>query len=95
MKTTYRHWTEKTVQIDDIDKFYINMLMAGARKADKYWHKCLETGKPYCYGRGNVYLNLYYAEQNWFKMQKTWVPNQVWEIPNLIFQKLLKLKGIL
>ena len=95
MKTTYKTLMEKTILVDDVDKFYIAMLMARAKRADKYWHECIKTKEPYCYGRSNVYLNLYYAESGWFKMHHTWIPNGVWKVPNLAFQKLLKLKGIL
>jgi len=70
---------------------YLKFILEGAAKADKYWLDCQETGEPYCYGRNDVYLNLYYAEtgNRWQVYQKTIIPKEVWDIPNIAYAKLI------
>lgn len=75
---------------------YLQFLLEGQKKANAYWNECQETGEPYCYGRNNVYLNLYYAEtgNRWQVYQQTIIPVEVWNMANQIFGKLLKEMGM-
>jgi hypothetical protein len=70
---------------------YLQFLLEGQKKANEYWNECQENGEPYCYGRNNVYLNLYYAEtgNRWQVYQQTIIPKEVWDLPNQVFGKLL------
>lgn len=73
---------------------YIDILLMGAAKADSYWHKCREIGEPFCYGRNDIGLNLYYAETGnvWQVYHQTIIPKEVWSIPNTIYSKLIRFK---
>jgi hypothetical protein len=71
---------------------YLQFLLEGQKKADSYWNECQDTGEVYCYGRNDVYLNLYYAEtgNRWQVYQQTIIPKEVWDVANQVFGKLLR-----
>ena len=88
-------YTEQTPisKIVDTDEFWIKWQNDGAINADKYWGECFNENEPYCYGRNDIYLNLYYAES---RKQQTYdyfmIPPEVWEVPNKAFAKLINFR---
>jgi len=89
MIVPYTEWQSKTEMVDP-DQFWMDRQNKDALYADKYWHDCHENGESYCYGRNSIWAALYYGESGWFKMEKTWVPNDVWKKANSAFAKLIK-----
>lgn len=94
MKTTFTQHKKETIEIENLDEWWIENIEKIYEETDKYWLECLEKNELYCYGRNEVNRNLYYAENSRFKMNHSWVPNDTWEKPNDAFFKLLKMKGL-
>ena len=90
MKVPYTEWQQATTVVDT-DEFWLKWCNDGALNADAYWHECWEKNEPYCYGRNDVYLNLFYAEtgNRWQVYQQTIIPPEVWNAPNEAFAKLI------
>jgi len=90
MKVNYTE-TIPISKVVDTDEFWIQKQNDGAIVADKYWFKCWNNGEPYCYGRNDIYLNLFYAEtgNRWQVYTQTIIPPEVWDIPNKAFAKLI------
>lgn len=91
MKVEYTEW-QKEVSVVDTDEFWLKWLNDGALKADAYWHECRKNNEPYCYGRNDIYLNLFYAEtgNRWQVYQQTIIPPEIWNVPNEAFSKLIR-----
>ena len=95
MKVEYTEWQGKT-EVVEPDEFYMDFLNKWALKSDKYWHECRENNEPYCYGRNDIYLNLYYAETGNRRQvyEQTIIPPEVWEVPQRAYAKLIGFSGI-
>ena len=78
-------------KIVDPEQFWIKWCNDGAIQADEYWHRCYDSGEAYCYGRNDVYLNLYYAETRKQILKCTIIPPETWIAPNNAFAKLITL----
>lgn len=94
MKATFKQYKAETTEIENLDKWWVENIEKNYENADKYWLECLENNEPYCYGRNEVNRNLYYAENSKFKMEHSWIPNDIWKKPNIAFFKLLKMKEL-
>ena len=94
MKVEYTEWKQET-KVIDTDEFWLTKQNDGAIQADKYWHECMEKGEAYCYGRNDIYLNLYYVETgNLYQVyHQTIIPMEMWSIPNKIFSELINFQG--
>jgi len=90
MKAFYTEWPVSVTTVIDTDEFWLNWIEEGYQKANKYWLDCQETEEWYCYGRNDPNVNLQYAENGWFKMQNTYIPTEIWDVPNNIFLTLIK-----
>jgi hypothetical protein len=92
MKVEYTEWQRKT-KVVDTDEFWLKWCNDEALKADAYWKECYDNGEPYCYGRNDIYLNLYYAETSKYQpYTQIIIPKEVWDVPNRIFAKLISFK---
>ena len=90
MRVSYTEWKTET-SVVDTDEFWMKWLNDGALKADSYWHDCWDNNEPYCYGRNDVYLNLFYAETGNRRQvySQTIIQPEVWNIPNGAYARLL------
>ena len=95
MKTTFTQHKKETITIENLDEWWIEQNEEMYERTDKYWLECLEKNELYCYGRNEINRNFYYAENSRFTMEHSWVPNDVWKEPNIVFSTLLKKKGLI